>query len=78
MCCLFFLLLKKVEEGRQVWRYRMIDDPIPPQNPIASKYLVGLPTPEETPVLPPPKTVEDALRNAVSFFGIVVHVNSQV
>lgn len=58
-------------EGRQVWKYRMIDDPIPPQNPIASKYLTGLPVDKECPPLPRPNTVEDALRNAVSFFGMM-------
>lgn len=64
------LLLIQVKEGRQVWRYRDENDSTPAQNPIASKYHLGLPLDEECPPLPAPETIEDALRNAVSFFGM--------
>eukprot|EP01134_Creolimax_fragrantissima_P003456 CFRG3456T1 len=58
----------EVKDGRQVWRYLNENDKENKENPIASRYHVGLDTSEGTPALSTPVTVEDALFNAVSFF----------
>eukprot|EP00043_Microstomoeca_roanoka_P008241 m.79510 g.79510 ORF g.79510 m.79510 type:complete len:723 (-) comp14159_c0_seq1:213-2381(-) len=57
----------EVDEGRQTWRH--LKEHEKHQNPIASRYLVGLPIDDVCPDLPEPKTIKEALRNGLGFFS---------
>eukprot|EP00050_Salpingoeca_kvevrii_P016478 m.55791 g.55791 ORF g.55791 m.55791 type:complete len:728 (-) comp6961_c0_seq1:3499-5682(-) len=62
----------EVCEGRQVWRY--LAEGEEKQNPVASRYHLGLPLDAETAELRaagPVESLEDSLRRGISFFSLL-------
>mmetsp|Transcript_7791 Transcript_7791/g.24012 ORF Transcript_7791/g.24012 Transcript_7791/m.24012 type:complete len:736 (+) Transcript_7791:79-2286(+) len=55
-----------VKEGRQSWRF--VEQQADYVQSVVEKYLVGLDTAAEAPVLPKPKTALEAARNGVKFW----------
>eukprot|EP00051_Salpingoeca_urceolata_P031664 m.12497 g.12497 ORF g.12497 m.12497 type:complete len:725 (+) comp4271_c0_seq2:368-2542(+) len=59
----------EVDEGRQTWRYMDEGEEQEKENPVASQYHVGLDVSADCPDLPPPESLNDALRNGIGFFS---------